>query len=146
MLLSFKEILWRVQAGRCWLCGGGMTINGGQRCPDFATEDHVLPRSMGGSGSLHNKRLAHRECNNKRSSEAPSEEAVERYFSVYDELEAHIHERSKYCRDPNQRTGGSAIEDQGGRTRAYLDALRSPRGGGRLGAEGGDSNRVAVCA
>lgn len=43
----------------CWLCGeanwqGDMTI------------DHAIPKARGGTNELHNLRLAHRRCNEKR--------------------------------------------------------------------------------
>jgi 5-methylcytosine-specific restriction endonuclease McrA len=54
------------QQGKCWLCGLQMRDTGKKTHPLFATWDHVLPVSKGGSNKQENLMLAHRECNIRR--------------------------------------------------------------------------------
>lgn len=56
--------LWRRQRGMCALCGKGMSRVHGQR--NFATIDHILPKSHGGGGMIENLRLACKSCNEAR--------------------------------------------------------------------------------
>jgi 5-methylcytosine-specific restriction endonuclease McrA len=57
-----KEKFFIAQQGKCWLCGGQMTMDG-DRTPTQATWDHVVPKSKGGSRSQSNLMLACRLCN-----------------------------------------------------------------------------------
>lgn len=49
----------------CHLCGEAINPKSGRR-NRRATLDHVIPKSLGGSNSLENLRLAHWICNNRR--------------------------------------------------------------------------------
>lgn len=51
----------------CWICRRAMDFKGSAVGPEFATIDHVLPRSQGGSHDIDNLRLAHRRCNLARA-------------------------------------------------------------------------------
>lgn len=67
---QLRKRLFERQDGLCHLCGGPMTLlrkrhNVGRF---FATFDHVLPRSDGGTAHISNLKLAHRKCNNARNS------------------------------------------------------------------------------
>lgn len=55
----------------CWLCGRALdwTLRKG-RYPGI-TLDHVVPRSLGGTGVLSNLKLAHRICNTVRGNGIP---------------------------------------------------------------------------
>jgi len=51
----------------CWICRQPMDFKGSAIGPEFATIDHVVPRSQGGSHDIGNLRLAHRRCNLARA-------------------------------------------------------------------------------
>ncbi len=53
-------VLRRRDGLRCWLCHSRF------HKLDPITLDHAIPKSRGGSDSLHNLRLAHASCNNSR--------------------------------------------------------------------------------
>lgn len=53
----------------CYLCRGLMVFNN-TKSEDYATIDHILPRSQGGSNDLDNLKLAHRKCNLRRGNDA----------------------------------------------------------------------------
>lgn len=55
----------------CWLCGEPVPAGARPGDPNAPTVDHVVPRSRGGHGRPDNLRLAHRRCNQRRSSAAP---------------------------------------------------------------------------
>ena len=63
-----KESLRRRHGDGCYLCGRPMLFE--QRYKwnwAYATLDHIVPGYMGGSNELTNLRLAHRACNEFRS-------------------------------------------------------------------------------
>lgn len=62
-----RKRMFKKQKGLCHLCGETMAISQ-ERCEDdaFATFDHIVPRSHGGTASQENLRLAHKRCNVKR--------------------------------------------------------------------------------
>lgn len=63
--------LFEKQAGLCHLCGEPMTMQrkrGTVVGKNFATFDHVVPASEGGTAYYLNLKLAHRACNNARNS------------------------------------------------------------------------------
>lgn len=59
------------QQGRCCWCLEPMTghPNSGNNDPKFATWEHIIPRSRGGTNELINLVLAHYECNQKRGNQ-----------------------------------------------------------------------------
>jgi 5-methylcytosine-specific restriction endonuclease McrA len=61
--------LFRKQRGNCHLCGGGMSRV--QNKPNFATFDHIIPKSkmrtMAISFIRDNKKLACKKCNEERA-------------------------------------------------------------------------------
>lgn len=58
--------LWRLQSGKCYLCGRKFTET------NWATCDHVTPRSRGGEDGG-NLLLAHGPCNNRKADRDPTE-------------------------------------------------------------------------
>lgn len=79
MRLGHRQILWRIQDGKCWLCGGQMLRFGrSNTTPLSASNDHIIPRSMGGGSCIRNKRLAHRRCNSARGNAPPGRDALDR--------------------------------------------------------------------
>lgn len=68
---QLREKLFKKQQGLCHICGKLMTLQRkrGTKIPsDFATFDHLNPRSNGGTAYYTNLKLAHRRCNNARGS------------------------------------------------------------------------------
>lgn len=57
----------------CSICGGLMNFTRPRR-QSYATIDHVVPKSKGGSGALDNLRLAHRRCNEAKADKMPGEQ------------------------------------------------------------------------
>lgn len=55
-----KYMLLRRDGRRCWLCGGHMADS-------EISIDHIIPRSRGGSNQIDNLKLAHIDCNTRRS-------------------------------------------------------------------------------
>lgn len=92
MRRSHREILWDAQNGECWLCGEAMQKWGarGRPGPRTATEDHVLPRCMGGDSIIANKRLACRQCNNNRGCEPPNQDQCKRWFEQLELIRDHV--------------------------------------------------------
>ena len=68
---ALRARLFEMQVGLCHLCNKPMTL---QRARGkgvgryFATFDHVVPHSAGGTAHHTNLKLAHRICNNGRNS------------------------------------------------------------------------------
>lgn len=58
---SLKEELYKIQGGRCALCGKPMNRYGGY------TVDHIIPLGRGGNNRPENLRLAHRDCNHLKN-------------------------------------------------------------------------------
>lgn len=59
--------LLRRDGGKCSICGSAMLFEQWHKDkPNFATIDHIRPRSKGGSNDLKNCRLACRLCNSMR--------------------------------------------------------------------------------
>lgn len=57
----------------CWLCGQPMRFSSGDGLdPEFATLDHVVPKSQGGTRALSNLKLAHGRCNRSRGDKPAS--------------------------------------------------------------------------
>lgn len=56
--------LYKRQGGRCAICGEPMSRR--EDDPHRATLDHVMPRSLGGGGSIRNLRAAGMSCNTSR--------------------------------------------------------------------------------
>ena len=70
---TFSALL-KLQHNLCYLCGCAFTAE------DGPTQDHVLPRSMGGS-NLFNVALAHMECNTRKANRPPTR--AERLYVAY---------------------------------------------------------------
>lgn len=70
---SRRHRMFEGQRGLCHLCGEAMLLEVAQDHPEFATYDHLLPASAGGTKAASNIRLAHRRCNMARGN-APIEE------------------------------------------------------------------------
>lgn len=49
----------------CWICTKPLTL--ADKRPNDCTIDHVEPHRLDGPGALHNLRLAHRKCNQRRN-------------------------------------------------------------------------------
>ena len=65
----WRRELYTRQAGKCHWCSGYMTLITGPNghAPwDYATFEHLTPRSQGGKDKLPNLVLAHRKCNEER--------------------------------------------------------------------------------
>lgn len=78
---ELRERRFREQDGRCHLCGEPMTLvrSGKSSGKRFASFDHEVPKSSGGTAHPSNLKLAHRACNsarNDRTANAPSPEML----------------------------------------------------------------------
>lgn len=75
---SRRQTLWRMLFKRgdgvvcCFLCEKPITK------PEYATLEHILPLSKGGTDEMHNLALSHQKCNNQGGDKLLPEE-------VYDE-------------------------------------------------------------
>lgn len=70
---ALRAELFARQRGLCHLCGKEMTLERNRYdkrgvSRQFATFDHVIPHSEGGTTHVSNLKLAHRGCNNARNS------------------------------------------------------------------------------
>lgn len=54
-----RAVLFQAQKGKCAICGRSLKLAD-------STLDHIVPKALGGGGSLANMRLAHGLCNNSR--------------------------------------------------------------------------------
>lgn len=73
---ELREKLFVQQNGLCHLCGKPMTLSreNRKRAPkSFASFDHLVPKSAGGTSYWTNLKLAHRSCNSARRSMPLSE-------------------------------------------------------------------------
>lgn len=64
-----RETIAARDGAQCWICGRALQTRAaftGRVPDDYATFDHVVPRSLGGSSELSNLRLACRPCNGAR--------------------------------------------------------------------------------
>lgn len=59
-----RRILINRDGGHCYYCRARLTV-------DSSTLDHVVPRALGGSNSLHNLRLACPTCNARKADKPP---------------------------------------------------------------------------
>lgn len=66
---ALRKRIFEEQKGLCWLCGEPMLLDG--RSPKFASFDHVIPKSEGGTTYHTNLKLAHRKCNSARNHKFP---------------------------------------------------------------------------
>jgi 5-methylcytosine-specific restriction endonuclease McrA len=62
---SKRKLLRERDGDDCHLCHAPMVFKN-RANPDFATLDHIVPRSLGGRSTLDNLKLAHRKCNERR--------------------------------------------------------------------------------
>lgn len=58
---AHREVLWRRQKGICKFCNKPMSLDKGRH--NFATIDHVIPKSKGGPNARWNLALGCRKCN-----------------------------------------------------------------------------------
>lgn len=67
---ALRRKLFKKQRGLCHWCGTEMSMekvaSGKRQRPDYATFEHVQPKSLGGSDSRSNIVLAHAKCNHAR--------------------------------------------------------------------------------
>jgi len=72
-----RRSLFERQSGKCHWCGGAMSLEahvppmGPRR--DYATFEHIVPKSKGGKSNFANVVLAHTICNLKRGNPAAAE-------------------------------------------------------------------------
>lgn len=66
-----RKLLIIKQRGRCHWCGCGMKTRGDPNASDFATLEHLIPKSHGGRNVKGNLVLACRRCNNDRGAPEP---------------------------------------------------------------------------
>jgi 5-methylcytosine-specific restriction endonuclease McrA len=63
-----RKRMYKRQKGLCWICGERMCISAAAASsPNYATFDHLDPKSNGGTNAQANLKLAHRKCNSLRS-------------------------------------------------------------------------------
>jgi hypothetical protein len=55
----------------CWICENDIDADAVVGSANAASMDHVVPKSLGGTSSDDNLRLAHRRCNSSRGSKLP---------------------------------------------------------------------------
>jgi len=67
--ISSRKLLWITSNHMCPLCGVKMVNRGKCDLPNFATIDHIVPKSRGGTSNIENLRLICRKCNNKRGNQ-----------------------------------------------------------------------------
>lgn len=84
---SVFRTLWSIQRGRCYMCAKGFVAE------DWATQDHVVPRSKGGGSVL----LACFACNNDKGDRDPKpcellylEAAGLRFLGVFAQIEREL--------------------------------------------------------
>lgn len=66
---KFVDPFFEAQEGRCYLCGGLMDRDYMPGSVTWATVDHIVPLSRGGTWDAENLAAAHRGCNTwKRNS------------------------------------------------------------------------------
>ena len=61
-----REQLFNKQDGICYICGGNMILEDSED-DHYATIDHVIPRSVGGSFMLNNLKCACKICNSLKT-------------------------------------------------------------------------------
>ncbi len=59
-----RRRLFSMQDGKCALCGGQMSLSRADK--NYATFDHIIPLSRGGTSRNENLRVTHADCNVKR--------------------------------------------------------------------------------
>ena len=64
--ISHRKLLWNTSNHTCPICGVHMTNKGKVDASNYATIDHIVPKSRGGTSNIENLRLICRKCNNKR--------------------------------------------------------------------------------
>lgn len=67
-----REACYMRQRGKCYWCGEQMILRGDSTGADYATWEHLIPRSQGGNGLEENTVLAHRRCNQERGTLPPA--------------------------------------------------------------------------
>ncbi len=63
-----RKRLFIKQEGECVICGGLMVLDGDTTDPSYATIEHIIAKSKGGSDKGFNICLTHGRCNNVRKS------------------------------------------------------------------------------
>ena len=70
---NIKKILWNTSSHYCPVCDCLMTNSGSPTADNFATLDHVVPKSLSGGNNVENLRLLCRKCNIKRGNKSNEE-------------------------------------------------------------------------
>ena len=95
MLENYKSSrriqLFESQHGRCYYCDTRLAMdNKYALIPEYATIDHIMPLSKGGSNRVDNKVLACRQCNTVKGSFVGTLDEIRNYIKDY-----HTHEAMK---------------------------------------------------
>ena len=67
-----RNLLIEKHRGACHLCGEQVDLRN-ENGPRYATVDHILPLSKGGTDALANLALAHASCNQRKGARVPSQ-------------------------------------------------------------------------
>ena len=82
---KLKELLKR-QKGECGICKLQLSINA-------ANLDHIVPKSIGGSGAMFNLRATHVECNTKRAANAEDTPEYRGSLATHQRMGLYIEQR-----------------------------------------------------
>lgn len=74
------KLLLLAQTGCCFHCGMGVRFLSDKNDPEFATAEHLIPRSKGGDGST--VVVAHKRCNSLRGNKDPTPEEIAKMLAV----------------------------------------------------------------
>lgn len=65
--VAIRDVLFEKQQGVCFWCGDVMHNDRANQDDNFASIEHIIPRSWGGKNSRSNLALAHKKCNTMRN-------------------------------------------------------------------------------
>lgn len=93
-LLPFiRSIIYTAQCGCCLKCGIELELKG-EFTQTYATIDHVIPRSKGGSQtSIKNMVLLCQKCNSKKSDNIPKRDFLVKHSTVLDRISLILKEK-----------------------------------------------------
>lgn len=88
-----RKILFTVQGGCCLSCGKKLELTG-TFSEDYATVDHVIPRSKGGSQtSITNMVMLCPKCNSKKSDSIPTRKFLDAHDIVLERIRLMLREK-----------------------------------------------------